>query len=428
MDQILKPIKQAVNVGIIVKNDDKLIYEYNSKHLFTPASLIKLYTAYSSLKYLGSEYKYTTRIYIDKSSKDISNLYIKFSGDPTFKSTDLENLLNKLNQLGINNINNVIIDDSQFDNILHTEGNTLGDEAYCFAAPISAIIIDKNCFKVKIEDQGNSIKLKLEDKTGSIHIRNSLIISNEYIDWTSTILDDVYNLQGSFKKSQLPKTIKLAYQNPRLLAKNLITSYLNENKISVKGKIDFGITPNILIPAFVHESPTLKEIVRELLKNSDNLIAESLVRTISYNYYKLPGSNNLGIKAILEILSKENIDTEKFRLADGVGSYYSLISPESIVELLYIIRKDSEIYPYIFSSLPIMGVDGTLENYQYSKLKGKIFAKTGTLKSAANLAGYAVTDKGNKINFAIMFNDFIIPKKELLNVYEQLLDYIVTNF
>jgi D-alanyl-D-alanine carboxypeptidase/D-alanyl-D-alanine-endopeptidase (penicillin-binding protein 4) len=162
------------------------------------------------------------------------------------------------------------------------------------------------------------------------------------------------------------------------------------------------------------QSPPFSAIAAQTLKHSQNLYTELILRTLG----KLPPpalatpitnptSEQLGLEAVKAFLKTTGIRPDSLVLDDGSGlSRGDMITAEASVQLLTFMSKHR--YADVFrEALPIAGVDGTLQN----RLKGtpaenNLRAKTGSLSSAASLAGYVTTAAGEKLAFSIMVNNY----------------------
>ena len=98
------------------------------------------------------------------------------------------------------------------------------------------------------------------------------------------------------------------------------------------------------------------------------------------------------------------LDPINYTIADGSGlSLYNYVSAEMIVALLRHAYQNREIYDHLYPSLPIAGVDGTLEKRMTKgKAFGNVHAKTGTVSGVSTLAGYCQASNGHTLCFAIL--------------------------
>ena len=153
-----------------------------------------------------------------------------------------------------------------------------------------------------------------------------------------------------------------------------------------------------------HVSPTLAEDVTVTNKVSQNLHAELLQRLLG-RLEGQDGSIAQGARVVREFLINAGVDPEDFLFYDGSGlSLADLITPRAATILLaYAARQPwGELYR---SSLPIGGVDGSLAGRFAGGLKGKVFAKTGTLSEVNALSGYVTTASGKTLAFSVLCNN-----------------------
>src|SRR5262249_49846280 len=139
-------------IGVFVKSmrNAQSMYSHNSYQPLVPASTMKVLTAEAALLFLKPEYRFTTQLLTDaKSVKDgvlQGNLYIVLSGDPSLTYNDLLDLLLNLKTQQITGIaGNVYIDNTAYDQRFYGPNWEWKDKSYCYAAPISASIINHNC-------------------------------------------------------------------------------------------------------------------------------------------------------------------------------------------------------------------------------------------------------------------------------------------
>lgn len=158
-------------------------------------------------------------------------------------------------------------------------------------------------------------------------------------------------------------------------------------------------------------SPPLGELITAMLKESDNLIANTVFKTMGALYFHETGTWKNGLAAVLEVLKTTTpIDTQQISFIDGAGgSSYNYLTPQQIISLL------NSIYASAFSSqfmasLPISGINGTLKDRMSDPvMKGKVWAKTGTISGVTALSGFLETEDHRLLAFSIMINGFIDP-------------------
>lgn len=151
-------------------------------------------------------------------------------------------------------------------------------------------------------------------------------------------------------------------------------------------------------------SRNINQVLQQMMKQSDNLYAESMFYQIAAKSSPNPGKASDASGAMKRLVYKLGLDPAMYTFADGSGlSLYDYVSPELIVKLLRYAYQYPEIYSCLYPSLPIAGVDGTLENrMKNGNATGNVHAKTGTVNGVSTLAGYCRSANGHQLCFAIL--------------------------
>lgn len=149
---------------------------------------------------------------------------------------------------------------------------------------------------------------------------------------------------------------------------------------------------------------TIDQILMKMMKDSDNLYAESMFYQLAASTGNRPATNKDAATVIKALIRKVGLNPSHYRIADGSGlSLYNYVSVELLVRLLRYAEKNSNIRLHLYPSLPIAGFDGTLKSRMLNVFtKENVRAKTGTLTGLISLAGYCTASNGNKLCFAII--------------------------
>ena len=153
-----------------------------------------------------------------------------------------------------------------------------------------------------------------------------------------------------------------------------------------------------------------EDVIDNINKESDNLSAEMTLRLLGLQYYGKPSSAEKGLNVIDSLIRRSGLNYRNYNIVDGSGiSHYNLVSTELMIELLkYIYQKSSQNYEVFFNSLPIAGIDGTLENrMRRTGTVNNVRAKTGTLSGVSTLSGYLKSANDHNIAFSIFTQNFI---------------------
>ena len=152
-------------------------------------------------------------------------------------------------------------------------------------------------------------------------------------------------------------------------------------------------------------SHPLSEVLIEMLKESNNLFAESVFFQLAASTGQRPATDNHARNQMKTVLSLLNIDEGSYNIADGSGlSLYNYTTASNLVTLLrFAYKNPQQIYQPFLAALPIAGVDGTLKKRMVNgPARNRVQAKTGTLTGVSALAGYATSAENHRLCFAII--------------------------
>lgn len=149
---------------------------------------------------------------------------------------------------------------------------------------------------------------------------------------------------------------------------------------------------------------TIDQVLMRMLKESDNLYAESMFYQIGAASGSHPATAHSARSVMNRLIEKVGLDPKRYNIADGSGlSLYNYVTAELEVRLLRYAFKNNNIYLHLHPSLPQAGTDGTLRKRMTSPFtQGNVYAKTGTLSGISSLAGYCTAANGHRLAFAII--------------------------
>ena len=390
------------------------IYENNPDIPMIPSSNLKLLVSASALHYLGSDYTYKTKIYgtpIDKERGVMeSSLYLVGSGDPTFCEpymnplSVLETFANELSRKGLRRIiGDVIGDDSAFDR--QFTGRAWKERymldsysAQCGGLSLNANLVqitahngllsffpDTTIMNVKnITSPSGYSEINVKRKSGSNDVEISGPLAPEISDGAT-----------------------ITVHNPPLFATNTFGKILQNQGIFQIGSVKLieennkKYEYNDFVELCSHESPKLINILKDMNKESDNLLSQHVFKAIGAEING-KGTQDLSEAAVKSFMRELGVNTKGLVMADGCGlSEENKITARQLVDLLSYMYDHKEGKNFI-STLPQAGVDGTL---RYRMSGNKVFAKTGTIDGCSSLAGYVWTANENIVVFAIISNE-----------------------
>lgn len=454
MDDIFNdPTFSNSHWGVVLQSLEtgEYFYKRNEDKFFVPASNMKLFTTASGLMLLGEDYRFVTNIFSDGSIDGSileGNLIIQGRGDPTISGRFFNDNVyavfaqwaDSLLVLGIDEIRgNIIGDDNLFDDNGLGKGWSWDYESNWYAAQSGAVSFNDNCVDILLKY--NRIKDSLELVT--VPATNYVVLNNQVRLVAEDSLTDinVYRERGSniitiygtlSRKIDSLKTY-VTVNNPTQYAMVVLHDVLTQKGIKISGyPVDIDDQPenlnvNKLMYLFSHYSPPLNEIVKVINKGSHNFYAEQLFKTIGLEMEGFGSAEN-GEIASKEIFREIGLNPENIVMVDGSGlSHQNMTTPKQIVTLLKYLYN-SDYFSVFVNSLPIAGIDGTLGNrMKNTRAEGLVRAKTGYIRSARSLSGFATTGDNEPVVFSMICNNFNVPVKLAENL-QDLVCLRLTNF
>jgi D-alanyl-D-alanine carboxypeptidase/D-alanyl-D-alanine-endopeptidase (penicillin-binding protein 4) len=435
VDEYINQLPAGANLALMVQKVGAPAPEidYHSQQMALPASTQKVITALAALLQLGPDYRFTTTLESRGEVRDgvlEGDLIARFGGDPSFKRQDLRNMVAALKRAGVEKIKgNVLIDTSIFASHDKAPGWPWNDMTQCFSAPPSAAIVDRNCFSVSLYSAPKANDLA--------YVRVASFYPITVLSQVRTLprgsseaqyceLDVVpgdlnrYVLTGCLTQRADPLPLAFAIQDGAGYAGAILKQELTTAGITYDGSLMRQTQqnePGTVIAS--KQSPPLHDLLRIMLKKSDNMIADTVFRTIGHNFYNVPGTWRAGADAVRQILrTKAGVDLGNSLVVDGSGlSRHNLISPATMMQVLqYIAQNDSQLN--FITMLPLAGHDGSLQyraGLHAAGVDGKVSAKTGSLQGVYNLAGFITTASGQRMAFVQYLSGYAVEPADQRN-------------
>ena len=432
-------------VFVMSLKDGRVLYARNGDHQLAPASNMKVYTTAIALDLLGADYRWRTSVYAesepDKTGTIAGDLTLYGRGAPDLSSSaekdaaksSLEQLADELYERGVRRVRGSVVgDESYFRGDPLGDGWLWNDVQWYFGAEVSALTINDNAVTISVTPSnkgGEAASVHLKPETSYIQIKNETNTAERSapatIGITRGLSDNTARVWGDFPTNGNAINARLSVHQPALWAAMLFRDALKKRGINIEGQaltVDARddekkrLAPEHATELASIESKTLGQIARETNKESINLYAELILRTLGKERgetaptkdpkrMETRGHDEAGLAVVRRWLEQHGIATDALALHDGSGlSRLDLVTPETTARLLSAAAqtRTSEVFR---DSLPIAGRDGTLKGRLRSVEPGHLVAKTGTLTYINSLSGYATTDEGEPLAFSIICND-----------------------
>ena len=429
-------------IYVISMSDGSMLYQRDGDKLFTPASNMKIYTTGVALDLLGADYRWRTSVYAntqpDANGRVQGDLILYGRGAPDLVARSKDDNRGSLVRLA---------DDLFARGVRHVSGNVIGDESYFrgdplgdgwqwtdlqwyFAAEASALSVNGNEVDINFvpsNKTGESSVVRVSDPEGYVTVQNRMTVGKAGVRPTIGVhrglSDNNIEVWGEFAPGTKGFGARLAVHNPALWAAKLFLAALKERGITVAGQTlalnsrvpqSQRFDPNQSIELASVSSQPLSEIVKRTNKESINLNAELILRTLGRERGEMAalpeaigrerGDDEAGLAVIRVWLARAGIATNRIALHDGSGlSRLDLVTPESSARLLLAMSKMASASAFK-QSLPIAGRDGTLGG-RLKTIIDRVSAKTGSLTYDNSLSGYLISANGEYLAFSIMCND-----------------------
>ena len=415
IDQIIyEGLPEGTDIALMVYDltNDTTLYAYREKIMCRPASVQKVITSVTALSSLGADYKFRTTLRtqgsISKDSVLNGNLYLVGGLDPALTEHELRSMVAGLKKAGVKRISGTLYADvSAMDSTYWATGWCWDDAPASFQPYISPLMVHQGFvgIEVKPTSKGQAPVVNIYPSNSYIKVVNKARTQDNTLgpltitrDWMHN--DNTIIVEGNCKRRQ---STDLSVVGSADFTFALLRQYLDEAGISY-GKYDWGTCPVIArdLAEVTHDLPS---IAKEALKESNNLFAEAMFLQTGRLQQPKDVSFKVAAKYLQNFVNRKfGMFSASYNIVDGCGlSQYDLCSPQFMVDMLSLIYKDNELFPILYKSMPISGVDGTLKTRMNDKTTiNKVHAKTGSLTGTCTLAGYIRTADGRDLAFCIM--------------------------
>jgi D-alanyl-D-alanine carboxypeptidase/D-alanyl-D-alanine-endopeptidase (penicillin-binding protein 4) len=385
-----------------------------------PASVMKLLTTYSALELLGPAYTWRTELYGTRLDRDTvrGDLYIKGYGDPKLTMEQFWLLLRNLRQRGIREISgDFIIDNSYFESPGADPAafDSQGHRAYNVLPQAVLLSFKAVSFRFVPDAQERIVRIYAEPDLKPLRIINKVVLKAGAcpFDWRESIERDLDNgaqsatvtFRGVFYSECGERDIGLSVLANGEFAAALFRQYWGELGGAFKGKVADGTVPADARLLVSRQSPPLSELMRDINKWSNNVMARHLLLTIGAESGGVPGNIAKGEAAVRRWLLAKGLNFPELVIENGAGlSRIERLSALHLGELL-LSAANSPYAAELEASLPIPGVDGTLKRRLNDRsVAGRAHIKTGSLEGVRAIAGFVLDAKGRKIVVVFLVN------------------------
>ena len=375
-----------------------------------PASLMKLFTTGAALELLGPAWTWSTPVLATgpvEAGVLQGDLVIQGRGDPTLVIERLWLLLRQLQQRGVHEVRgDIVLDDAAFAPSTQAAGEFDGEPLKPYNVQPDALMLNQKTLQLAfVPDPPRRVaRVSSDVPLAGVRIDDSvpLVAASDCGDWRGALKADFSDpsrlrFGGAFPVQCGERSWPLAYPEPESFNARLVGALWHELGGQLGGRVRNGTAPPQAQPLFAFASPPLAEVVRDINKYSNNVMADQLFLTLGLTQ-KRRGTFPAARTALRQWWN-ERIGTGEGQPVIDNGSGLSLdgrVSAAGLGRMLQTAWR-SPVMPELVSSLPIVGVDGTLRRRQL-RSGAAAHLKSGTMPEygVAGLAGYVDGASGRR--------------------------------
>jgi D-alanyl-D-alanine carboxypeptidase/D-alanyl-D-alanine-endopeptidase (penicillin-binding protein 4) len=429
-ERLPTPVAQALraaaippaHVALVVQEVDARLprISHNADQPMNPASVMKLVTTYAALELLGPAYTWRTEIYATGAIDNgvlAGDLVLRGSGDPKLTLENFWLLLRQLRARGIRDIRgDLVLDRSAFAPLAHDPAAFDQEPLRPYNVGPDALLLNYKTVRLQFVPDGtkNVVTVTAEPHPPQLDLVNLLRLSDGPChDWRAGLRVDALPTAGGTRlvlTGTYPAACGERQRHFSLLEHDqYVLGVFRQLWEELGGRLHGGLregpvpaTAQLVAAAL---SPALAEVVRDVNKFSNNVMARQLLLTLGAERVRKPAQPEDGELAVRAWLLDKELRFPELVLDNGSGlSRAARISADSLARLLTA-AYHSPVMPEFIASLPVVAVDGTMERRVTDKsVAGHAHIKTGTLEGVRAIAGYVLDRRGRRQVVVLLIN------------------------
>ncbi|MEX2197712.1 MAG: D-alanyl-D-alanine carboxypeptidase/D-alanyl-D-alanine-endopeptidase [Burkholderiales bacterium] len=398
-----------------------------------PASAMKLFTTFAALELLGPAYKWKTEAYLDGPLAQgvlEGNLVLKGYGDPRLDYERFWLLLRALRGKGLREIRgDLVLDRSFFAPANGAPGDFDGEALRPYNVLPDALLVHYKSIRFVFvpEFERGGVRVYVEPRPPGLELTSNLRLSGvSCLDGRAfrDLLQPTFEpgppprvaFEGRYPIACGEKDLNVALLAPDEQVAGVLRELWPEMGGAWSGRVRSGPLPEGARLLHTHESAPLAEIVRDVNKFSNNVMARQLYLTLATAAHEPPAQPHQAQQVLRHWLNLKGIAAPELSIENGAGlSRTDRASAATLAELLQAAWK-SPVMPELMASLPLAALDGTMRKRLHGELlAGQAHLKTGLLSDSRAMAGYLLDAQGRRHVVVMLINHPNAPRAEAAN-------------
>ena len=411
----------GVSVVVRESGQPQALFSHDPNRPMNPASVMKVVTTYAALELLGPEYRWKTEAYVagklDRKGMLAGNLVIKGYGDPKITIEQWQAFMADLRRQGLTAVaGDLVLDRSYFKLPEHDPAAFDQEPLRPYNVGPDALLVNFKAvrFAFAPDSRRNAVAVRADPPLPEVAVSGlPQLAGGECGDWRASLAAQYVDL-GSSAVATFPGRYPQAcgehewyvslLDHPHYVL-GMFTTYFGERRGPFTGTVVEGRPPRNAKPFAVMESPPLYDIVRDVNKLSNNVMARQIFLTLATAKHPPPATPALAADVVLKWLKEKRIAIPGLVLENGSGlSRRERVTAAGIAQLLAS-ADASAVREEFASSLAVAAMDGTVQKrFQDGSVAGQALLKTGTLEGVRALAGYVIDANGRRFIVTAIVN------------------------
>jgi len=414
----------GVSIAVADLADGRTIFEKNPSAPQTIASVTKMFTTAEAVQLLGPDYKFKTTFWRRGELRDgnlMGPILVVGGGDPNisgrFYNDDYNAVFDKwaqgLVQAGVRQVfGDLILNASFFDGIARHPEWPSGQEMKWYQAPVSALSFNDNVVLVSIRPgirAGRPALVSIEPPTGVLHPlvgARTVSAGRPRVAVARSAGSDAVTVSGTVPARNVWWSTPIAVDDAPGFFGAALKSRLQAAGIQLTGSVvQKNVKPEAGWLLVAQTESDLMPTLAVVNKHSQGFYAEQVFKTVAAEKMGL-GSWENGVAVERQFLQSLGLDASRYDLHDGSGlSAYNRVAAGDVVRFLEAMSRQPHGAEWK-QTLAVSGeTEGTLRHrFREPDIRGRVFAKTGTINGVSTLAGYVTANSGKTYAFAILLN------------------------